>query len=383
MKRRSSSRLRVGVDLRPLAALHIRGFARYTLQITKAIAERDNVELIGFTDAALAHEVPFPVRQLTRAREIMREQVELPRLLQQMDIDVLWCTANRGLPLVTNRPTVLTLHDAVEWDGDLATGIQGRSRVRFGYSSIASLLNATRLIAPSHFAQAHIAHHLRLPAGHIDVVPEASSLPLIPNAEVVPGRVLYVGGFDKKKDVATLLRAFAAADVRHARELLLVGDTTGAGLLKTLTYELGIIDRVRWLGYVPDNELPALYASASCFVFPAVAEGFGLPVVEAMSAGTPVAVCNAGALPEVVGDAGLMFNAGDVVQLSQILDLVLSDNHVRSAWSNKVLQQAANFSWSRAAAETEVVLEAAAGSSRRKRLATSAQRLPAMNRWIR
>jgi glycosyltransferase involved in cell wall biosynthesis len=134
-----------------------------------------------------------------------------------------------------------------------------------------------------------------------------------------------------------------------------------AARLQQLAAELGITDALRWVGFVDDADLPALYRAAGCFVFPAVAEGFGLPVIEAMTCGTPVVAARAASLPEVVGAGGRLFAPHDDTDLANVLRAVLrAPDANRRALAASARERACEFSWHRTAAATERVLREAA-----------------------
>jgi glycosyltransferase involved in cell wall biosynthesis len=109
------------------------------------------------------------------------------------------------------------------------------------------------------------------------------------------------------------------------------------------------IDRVRFLGYVDDETLAGLYANATVFALPSQDEGFGLPALEAMASGTPVIVSDGGALPEVVGDAGIRFYLADQNALEQTLKECLSNHRLRTELREKGLERAKKFSWQKTA----------------------------------
>jgi glycosyltransferase involved in cell wall biosynthesis len=111
---------------------------------------------------------------------------------------------------------------------------------------------------------------------------------------------------------------------------------------------------------VPEQSLPALYRGARCFVFPAVAEGFGLPAVEAMACGTPVVAAAAGSLPEVIAEGGQVVKPRDPVALGTVLRQILTDTITRDRWARAARTRAATFSWERTAQLTEDVLREAA-----------------------
>jgi alpha-1,3-rhamnosyl/mannosyltransferase len=116
--------------------------------------------------------------------------------------------------------------------------------------------------------------------------------------------------------------------------------------------ELGLEERVRFLGRVDDAELPALYSAATLFVFPSLYEGFGLPVVEALACGAVVACSDRSSLPEAAGDAALYFDPEDVSSIAATLELLLTSERARASLAGRAVGQAARFSWERTAAET-------------------------------
>ena len=115
---------------------------------------------------------------------------------------------------------------------------------------------------------------------------------------------------------------------------------------------LGLVESVVFLGHVPDRLLPALYTGAAVFVYPSLYEGFGLPPLEAMACGTPVVVSDTSSLPEVVGDAGVLVDPGDVAALADALASLLVDPARRAALSAAGRRRAATFTWERAARQT-------------------------------
>lgn len=389
------ARIRVAVDVRCLEVGALRGWTRYTLELIDHLRRRDTVDLVAWTDRALPFDLAIRVLRIGGPSELVREQFRLPLQLRRAGVDVLLCPANRGLPLVPVIPSVLTLHDAVEWDpvfnGD------GRHNFRFRYASAASLAAATRVLTVSHASARAIADCLAVPPSRIRVVYEAADDRFFadsPAARVAEVRsrygvderaVLYVGGFDAKKDVQTLVRAFARLDRPTAPQLVLAGDHSSddAHAVRQLVVKLGLGETVRFCGYVDDDDLPALYRSARVFAYPAVAEGFGLPVVEALASGVPSVVARAGSLPEVVGDAALLFAPGDEEDAARRLRELLEKESGRSALSARASERARSFSWARTAAETEAVLREAASVGAATRVMHTTAALRSLTRWAR
>lgn len=163
--------------------------------------------------------------------------------------------------------------------------------------------------------------------------------------------VLFVGKLSRRRNLPTLARAFA--DLPHADALLVLAGENHLGLpLEELAAELGIAERVRVLGHVPDGDLPALYAAATVFAYPSSYEGFGLPVVEAMAAGTAVLTVDNSSLGEVAGDAALVLADVTVDSLTDGLARLLADEGLRHELERRGEERSRAFSWPETARRT-------------------------------
>jgi glycosyltransferase involved in cell wall biosynthesis len=174
--------------------------------------------------------------------------------------------------------------------------------------------------------------------------------------------VLYVGSEDPRKNLATLLHAFArVAQQVPLAHLIKVGAahfcSQRQGLL-ALVDELDLQGRVRFVDHVPDEELPWWYNAAQVFVLPSLYEGFGLPALEAMSCGTPVIAADRASLPEVVGPGGALVDPRDEATLADNIMALLTEPERHATASQAALSQAARFSLKRQAAETMAIYEA-------------------------
>jgi glycosyltransferase involved in cell wall biosynthesis len=129
--------------------------------------------------------------------------------------------------------------------------------------------------------------------------------------------------------------------------------------LASLTDALGLSERVQLLGYVPYEDVPALYSAAEAFVLPSLYEGFGLPLLEAMACGTPVACSSTTSLPEVAGDAAVFFDPLDVTGMAATLGALLSGPELRAALRDRGRRRVARFSWEACARATVAVYEEA------------------------
>jgi len=183
------------------------------------------------------------------------------------------------------------------------------------------------------------------------------------------GYVLYVGNIEPRKNLVRLLQAYSLMKGRgnFCHPLILCG---GRGWMNKEVYDcvqrLSLEKEVKFIGYVPDEDLSFLMSGATLFVYPSLYEGFGLPPLEAMACGTPVVTSNSSSIPEVVGDAALMVDPHDVDGLSVAMERVLADKDLRADLRRKGLERAKLFSWEEVASQTlQVYSEVCAPGFRR------------------
>ena len=181
-------------------------------------------------------------------------------------------------------------------------------------------------------------------------IDDAEQLERVRSKYDLPERfILSLGTIQPRKNYGALIRAFAG--LKPGETSLVIAGGKGwlyQDVFQTVT-DLGVQDRVLWPGFVDDVDLPALYNLAELFAFPSLYEGFGLPPLEAMACGTPVIVANNSSLPEVVGDAGLLVDAGDVDALGGAVERLLDDAVLRRSLAERGLHRAKHFTWQKAA----------------------------------
>ncbi|MFC6476009.1 glycosyltransferase family 4 protein [Pseudomonas asuensis] len=235
-----------------------------------------------------------------------------------------------------------------------------------------SLRTASELITDSEYTRRELANYFSWPLDRIHAVPLASSGEFSPrtNAEIEPllskyrlqwqGYSLFVSTIEPRKNIETLLAAYSRLpqSLRLRYPLILTGYEGWQN--ETIMQRISEAEREGWaryLGFLPSSELPLLFAGARLFTFPSHYEGFGLPVLEAMSSGIPVVCSNSSSLPEVAGEAALMCEPMDVDGFTGILMRGLEDNIWREQSVIAGLARAAEFSWARCANETVQVYE--------------------------
>ncbi|MBI5300726.1 MAG: glycosyltransferase family 4 protein [Chloroflexi bacterium] len=269
-------------------------------------------------------------------------------------------------PYFLRIPSIVTIFDLIPlfFPNDLPNA---RVRIVFRLALTLATRTATRILAPSNSTRDDLVARLRVPRERIAVTPLAADARFAPQpkSEIarvrekydLPARFILSVGINKPhKNHAVLIEAFDKFVIRNSKfEIGLVI----AGAWDARYAEQSKIEnrksKIYRLPDVADADLPALYAACDAFVFPSLYEGFGLPPLEAMACGAPVICSNASSLPEVVGDAALMFEPRDVNALSAHLARVLDDAALRDELRGKSLARAQQFSWERCAHETLAV----------------------------
>ena len=323
-----------------------------------------NREAAAVTDAPWSQLIPaitVPVRSRNRAEWVRGEQQLLPRLAANAGVDVLHSLANTA-PARGRFLRVVTIQDLMyRLAPEAHLGLRG-----LGMRVLVPLAarSSHRIIAASNATAEDLRHLLHVPSTKIDVVPHGVSATgrgdPMPVAEVRARfaigdgpMVLCAAAKRPHKNLMRLLGAVASIPPQRRPMLVLPGyPTAHEDDLRTRVAELGIADHVRLLGWIEPGELEGLYAAADCFVFPSLLEGFGLPVLEAMMRGVPVACSDRGSLAEVAGDAALLFDPESEPAIAAAIERLLSDPEEAQRLRAAGYAQAARFSWRAAAAGT-------------------------------
>jgi glycosyltransferase involved in cell wall biosynthesis len=293
-------------------------------------------------------------------RRTLAEQVSLPRLARSRAWDVLHSLSNRA-PRWAGTTSVVTIHDVIFFQHQ-TMGMLSTHGMRWSVRAAAA--GADALISVSETAADEIASTLGVARDRIVAVPHGAGRAAQPSPDtalvierhgIAAGRILLcVAAKRPHKNQELLVDALGRLpdDVM----LVLVGHDEGYGAeLKARAARLGVADRVRLLEGVSDAELEALWQAASCAAFPTLAEGFGLPVLEAMRRGVPVACSDIPVLHEVGGSAARYFDPADAGDAARAIAASLDDDSAGA----RGRERAAGFTWRRAAARTFAVYELA------------------------
>jgi len=364
------------------AAVHGRaGLGRYAESLARALVARDPARFALFFNrggevtppGALAGLEAIPTRCVRAGYKPWRMAVWLGQLARLSfdrllpGAELYHATEHLLMPL-RRVPTVLTVHDLI-----FHIFPQHHKRLNYWYLNAALPLycrRASAVIAVSEATKADLVRLYGLDPAKITVVHEAAEphfTPALPDqVQAVRARyqlpdryLLHVGTIEPRKNLDRLLDALhrlraGGEDVR----LVIVGSK---GWLYHSFFQrledLALGDAVAMPGYVPDADLPAVYSGARLAVMPSLYEGFGLPVLEAMACGTPVACSHTSSLPEVGGDAARYFDPTDVATMADAIQAVWNDQSLRESMRQAGLARAARFSWARAADETLAVYQ--------------------------
>lgn len=303
---------------------------------------------------------------LSTPKRVWWDQVGLARAAKQLRPDVLFVPAFSS-PLRYHGKKVMTVHDL---NGILLPDIFSRlSHWYWGSLLPRSAKSCNAILVPSQVVAEDIMHHLCIPREKIFVTGEGihPTIHLIQDAKVlVQGLkelkldkpfILSVGTLEPRKNYPRLIEAFARSK-RGEHELVIVGKKAwDMEQIERMIQKFHLMEKVRILDYVTTEQLAVLYNACTAFALVSQYEGFGLPVVEAMACGAPVLISDRGSLPEIAGEAGIRVNPNDMIDMTDKLNILFSDELFRIKLQKASLNQSRVYSWDRAAQLTLDVLE--------------------------
>jgi glycosyltransferase involved in cell wall biosynthesis len=365
--------MRIGLNLVYLVPGETGGTEIVARELVPALAvARRDIELTIFLnqEAAEAREpfwsglgevVTVPVRARSRVQWVRGEQQLLPRIAARTGVEVVHSLGNTG-PAWGRFRRVVTVHDLIH---------RIHPEAHFGVRSLGMRIlvslaahRSHRVIVDSESTRRDLTRLLRIPPERVDVahLGLGSTAPVEPVSEpelrerhALGQRKLLLSVSAKRphKNLPRLLDALALVPADRRPVLVLPGyPTPHEDELRQKASELDVSDFVRLLGWVAPAELEGLYRAADAFVFPSLYEGFGMPVLEAMSRGVPVACSNRSSLPELTGDAALLFNPERPSEIAGAIERLLGDEAEARRLRAAALGRSAQFTWRRTAEAT-------------------------------
>jgi glycosyltransferase involved in cell wall biosynthesis len=318
-------------------------------------------------EAAAAHDGPWgellpavtvPVNARRRVQWVLGEQALLPRLAAKAGVELMHSLASTA-PVRGRFRRIVTIHDLI-----YARFPEAHAGLRAKAMNVlvpAAARRSDRVIADSQSTREDLVQLLGLEADRIDVVPlglgAVRRVPALSEGatrerfELGERRVLLsLSAKRPHKNLAALLDALALLDAGERPVLVLPGYATEhEAELREHARAVGVAEDVRFPSWVSTEEVEGLWGIASAFVFPSLYEGFGLPVLEAMARGVPVACAEASSLPEVAGDAALLFDPRRAEQIAEAIGRVLTDEELRARLRERGRLRAQRFTWERSA----------------------------------
>ncbi|MEW5861571.1 MAG: glycosyltransferase family 1 protein [Cyanobacteriota bacterium] len=294
-------------------------------------------------------------------RRMLWTQLQLPGIYKEQQSNFLFSPIPEA-PLSSNCRYIVTVHDLIP--------LRFPKRFSpltpyFRYYIPQVLDQAQHIICDSIATAKDISHFFQIRADKITPILLAHNaedfrpLNLPKGTATLSPYFLYIGRHDPYKNLHRVINAFAALDICRECELWIAGpkDRRYTPKLQTQVEELGLTHQVKFLDYVPYDQLPTLINQAIALVFPTLWEGFGLPVLEAMACGTPVITSNLSSLPEVAGDAALLVNPYNTQEITEAMQAVATDSSLRSGLSTLGINRASQFSWAKTGKATVEVIQ--------------------------
>ncbi|MDQ1523851.1 MAG: hypothetical protein QOE47_1775 [Pyrinomonadaceae bacterium] len=340
---------------------------RYTLYVTRGRAG----------DRFAGRWPHVSVRRTLPHTPLVRLPLTFPLELRRHAADVLHVQFTA--PPFSPCPVVATIHD-LSFE-HLPETFKRRSWMQLRLTVRRTARTAAHIITPSEFSRRDLIETYGVAPERISVTHAAAAPHFRPASQeaVADARrrygiggdyVLAVGSIQPRKNLVRLVRAYS--DLRRRRshdklpQLVLVGKRAWLyGETLRAVEQSGVAANVIFTGYVPEQDLPALYTGALCFVYPSYFEGFGLPPLEAMQCGAAVVAGDRTSLPEVIGDAGLLVNPFDEDAIGAAVARLIDDGDLRANLRSRSLKRAARFSWAETARQTLQVYEQATGGKGR------------------
>ncbi|MFZ3171880.1 MAG: glycosyltransferase family 1 protein [Carboxydocellales bacterium] len=371
-------KLMIGIDARPIQTHNSSGIPNYVRHLVKALAKIDQINSYRLFYNSFK-DISDHIMELTSGNienKISRipnkvlgefwDRFNFPPIENFLGIIDIFHATHFLAPPIKSPKLVVTIHDlAFVKFPECFTKEQGKEFVRRVRQSC---INADMIISDSMSTKRDIIELFHIPSGKITVVPLAAQEifdyqenqtknSLIRNKYKLDKEYfLFVGTIEPRKNLVRLIQAYnrLPKDIKEHYHLVLAG---GKGWLNKEIYteaeQLGLMDEhVKFLGYVPDSDLPALLKQAIAFVYPSLYEGFGLPPLEAMASGVPVISSSISSIPEVVGEAGLLIDPYSVEEISSAMQKIIEDVKLASRLSKLGLARAGLFSWEETARAT-------------------------------
>ena len=294
---------------------------------------------------------------LPNSNRITFEQILLPRAFKDHKIDIYHACGNIGIPLLSNTKSVLTVHDLIPLQIKnyfSYSKIPSLSKYLYLFRLKSSIEKADRIVTVSEYTKEELVKRKVNPEKILAIHSGLNLLPeQLPINKAYGDYILNNGGMDVRKNTDNLIKSFSDVHKVFPKiNLVITGNNSGyKKKLEKLVAQLGLQGFVIFTGYVNEGEMASLIKNAKCVCYPSLIEGFGFPVLEAFSLGTPVITSNTSSLPEIAGDAALLINPGSRKEISDAIKKVLRDDKLSLRLRELGFKQVKKYNWKKAANE--------------------------------
>lgn len=302
-----------------------------------------------------------PITAVNRGKRYYYEQFKLPSLLKRDNVNVVH-SLGYVAPLYPGCPSVVTIPD-LNYKA-FGNQMSRTRRLSLGFFVRRSALHADYVISISHFSRSEILNNYPIGDDRVVVTHLAprqmATYRKMPAEEKTPAP--YFVAFSSQsphKNIPALLRAFAGTKDRIPHRLVLIGSLPNNADYRSLVRDLKLESRISFTGYVEESRLQDTLQGATALIFPSIYEGFGLPILEAMELGVPVACSRKASLPEIAGDAALFFDPHSIEEIGEKMIQLATDGSLREDLRKKGFENVRRFSWEETASETLAVYKKA------------------------
>lgn len=362
--------MKIGIEAQRIFRRKKHGMDMVALELIRALQKLDTPhEFVVFVkkdedSGCLTESRNVKIVELPSAPYPVWEQVLLPMAVKKQKVEILHCTSNTA-PLYLSVPLLITLHDIIYLEGINLS--QGTSYQKFGniyrkWNVPRVVKKAKQILTVSDFEKKRICDHFgfgsdrvitayNAAGDHFKKVYDITLLNQIKEKYHLPDSfIFFLGNTDPKKNVIGVLKALSILKKRGELPCKLLMLDINREYLQQTAMAIGdpdIITQISFTGYVPNKELPAIYSSASLFLYPSVRESFGIPMLEAMHCELPVICSDTSCMPEIAGGAAELCNPNDPETIANAIIKVWNDKNLQKEMIAKGIERARSFSWER------------------------------------
>lgn len=365
--------MKIAIDMRGAYLYHGTGIGTYTKNLVNHLLKIDNSNTYDlFYCGENTHEFKKDnsnLHLISRKHSSFFEQKYIPHILKKNESQIFHIPQNgigyKNLTATDKFKITVTIHDLIPY---VLPQTVGKTYLKNFLKDVPYVIEqSTSIITVSNYSKQEIIKFFSVDPNKISVTPLATNSMFKPINKILAKDfikqkynidydfILYLGGFSKRKNVYNLISSFADAykNFNKPIKLILLGNIREEfEVLKNLAREKNIEDHIIFTGFVPENELPIFYNACEFFVYISLYEGFGLPILEAMSCKKAVLSSNVTSIPEVVEDSSYSIDPYDTLKISEALCEISNNNILRNNLEEKAYVQSKKFSWDKCAHRT-------------------------------